>query len=175
MPLWYNAIQKVYVENWGPGISIINNDLNFNIDSKINTTTHFTAVVNGKRLRLYIDDQKVVDLPTFLHGRVGRYASFYLNGTKPDEYNHIVAISDIRITREGQDLRSQILKGGFSTTQILFATASDKIQPGSYGFLEQLAQVLLADKSLELTIVGHTDSDGDEATNLLLSQKGQQA
>jgi len=171
LPLWYKANQYVAVENWGKGVSKINNRIDFALDSKLNTTTRYTVVVNGKRLRVYLDNQKVADLPSLLQNSAGRYFSFYLWGTNPEEYNHIVAVSNIKITEEKQDLRSMILKGGFSTTQILFASGSDRIQASSYGFLDELAATLNANPGFKLRIIGHTDSDGEETANLTLSAK----
>ncbi|MCD8538427.1 MAG: OmpA family protein [Leadbetterella sp.] len=171
LPLWYKAGQHVLVSNWGKGVSKIDNKIDFALDSRLNTTTHYTVVVNGRRLRVYLDNQKVVDLPSLLQNSTGRSFAFYLWGTKPEEYDHIVAVSNIKITEEGQDLRSMILKGGFSTTQILFASGSDKIQASSYGFLDELATTLNANTEFKLLIIGHTDSDGEEAANRALSGK----
>ena len=76
----------------------------------------------------------------------------------------------MKITEEGEDLRSLILKGGFSTTKILFDSGSDKIKKESYDFLDKMAKVLQDDKALRLNIIGHTDSDGDSVKNMTLSK-----
>lgn len=171
LPLWVGSNQYVQVQSWGKNSSNIKNDIDFDLDSKLNTTVHFTLVVNGNRLRVYLDDRKAVDLPSLLKGGFGKEFSFYLWGTDINKYNHIVAVSNIKITKEGQDLRSQILKGGFSTAEILFASGSDKIQSPSYSFLDDLANTLMADISLNIKIIGHTDNDGDGNSNMALSKK----
>ena len=169
--LWYNGNSDfVQVKNWGKISSKIDNKITYDIKSKLNRTSHFTMVVNKNRLRVYIDNEKLLDLPSLLQNNIARHVLFYLNGTSNAE-NHITAISNVKVTEEGQDLRSQILKGGFSTTKILFASGSDKLKPESYSFLDDLAQTLLNDQSLSVSIIGHTDSDGSEATNLALSKK----
>lgn len=170
--LWYNGQSDyVLVKNWDKNTSSkIDNKISYDIRSKLNTTSHFTLLVNGKRLRVYVDSGKVLDLPSLLQNNVAQHVTFYLNGTS-NEQSHIVAISNIKITEEGQDLRSQILKGGFSTTKILFASGSDKLKSESYSFLDKLAQTLNNDESLRVSIIGHTDSDGAEAANLTLSKK----
>lgn len=169
--LWYNGQSDyVLVKNWGKVSSKIDNKISYNIKSKLNTTTHFTLVVNKKRLRVYADNEKLLDLPSLLQNNIAQYVTFYLNGTS-NAQNHIVAISDVKITEEGQDLRSQILKGGFSTTKILFASGSDKLKDESFSFIDKLAQTLNDDISLSVSIIGHTDSDGAEAANLTLSKK----
>ena len=64
-----------------------------------------------------------------------------------------------------------ILKGGFTTTKILFDSGSDKIKNESFSYLDKIGKVLSEDKSIKLKIIGHTDSDGDTKANLSLSQK----
>ena len=139
------------------------------MQEKFNTITHFTVVVNKSRLRVFIDNEKAIDLPSFLSNNFGNYIQFYLKGTDPKE-KHIVAISNVKITEEGEDIRSMLLKGGFSTTKILFDSGSDKLKKESYEFLDKMAKVLQDDTSIRLNIIGHTDSDGDEVKNMTLSK-----
>jgi len=54
---------------------------------------------------------------------------------------------------------------------ILFDVNSDRIKPESYGSLKEIAGVLTENKELKVQIVGHTDSDGDDAANLELSKR----
>lgn len=170
LPLWVGANQYVQVQSWGKNTSGIKNDIQFDLDAKLNTTVHYTLVVNGNRLRVYLDDRKVVDLPSMLKGNLGKNFSFYLWGTDINKYNHIVAVSNIKITREGQDLRSQIKKGNFSTSDILFSSGSDKIQTSSYSLLDEIADAIKSEGTA-FKIIGHTDSDGNDASNLSLSKK----
>lgn len=169
--LWEGSAlpKKIHVENFGTS-SKINNNIDFDMNQKFNKTVHFTCVVNGKRLRVYIDNEKIIDLPSFLQDNVGRYVQFYLKGTKP-QMGHTMAISNIKITEEGEDIRSMILKGGFSTTKILFDSGSDTLKKESFIFLDKVGKALESDTSLKVMVIGHTDSDGDSKANLLLSQK----
>ncbi|MBP0903916.1 OmpA family protein [Mariniflexile gromovii] len=169
--LWQGSAlpRKIFVENFGVA-NKIKNSIDFDMNTKFNKSVHVTCVVNGKRLRVYMDNEKVIDLPSFLQDGLGRYIQFYLKGTKP-QLNHIVAISNIKITEEGEDIRSLILKGGFSTTKILFDSGSDKIKNESFSYLDKIGNVLKGDTSIKLKIIGHTDSDGDTKANLGLSQK----
>ena len=64
-----------------------------------------------------------------------------------------------------------ILKGGFSTTKILFDSGSDKLKPESFSFLDKIGKALESDATLSIKIIGHTDSDGDSKANLKLSEK----
>jgi len=53
--------------------------------------------------------------------------------------------------------------------------ASDQIKAPSYGALQDIAATLTANPAIHVKIVGHTDSDGEDAANLELSQKRAQA
>ncbi len=54
---------------------------------------------------------------------------------------------------------------------IYFETASDKIKAESFEALDKVAAILIAHPSANLSIEGHTDSQGDDAMNLALSKK----
>ncbi len=169
--LWQGSSvpDQINVYNQGADFTI-NNNVSYKINEKLNGTMHFTVVVNGKRFRLYIENDKVIDIPSFLQNDAGRYVQFYLHGTEPT-LNHIVAISNIKITEESEDIRSLLMKGGFSTTKILFDSGSDQIKSDSYQFLNKVGKALESDSNMKVMIIGHTDSDGDDNANLSLSQK----
>jgi outer membrane protein OmpA-like peptidoglycan-associated protein len=48
---------------------------------------------------------------------------------------------------------------------------SDRLKGESYGSLKEIANVLTEAADVRVVIVGHTDSDGDEASNLDLSRR----
>jgi outer membrane protein OmpA-like peptidoglycan-associated protein len=54
---------------------------------------------------------------------------------------------------------------------ILFDVNSDRIRGESYGTLKEIAAVLRENAALKVRIIGHTDSDGDDASNLDLSRR----
>lgn len=164
-----NICNQINVENWGKNNGKIDNTIPFNLQEKLNGKIHFTIVVNKNRLRVFIQDEKAIDLPSFLSNSFGNFIQFYLKGTDTKQ-NHLVALSNIIITEEGEDIRSKILKGGFSTNQILFDSGSDQLKRDSFEMLQKIGKVLQDDASLRILIIGHTDSDGDEVKNMTLSK-----
>ena len=105
--LWKEAdyiTDQIRVQNWGKVKTKIDNKIPFSINDRLNNIMQFTVVVNGPRLRLYIDNQKAVDLPSLLKPDLGRYMQFYLKGTDTQK-GHIVALANVVITEEGEDLR----------------------------------------------------------------------
>lgn len=70
------------------------------------------------------------------------------------------------------DTRHKFLEiGKYSTTGIKFDVNSDKIKGESYGTLKDFAAVMTENPDVKVKIVGHTDSDGDDASNMTLSKK----
>lgn len=63
-----------------------------------------------------------------------------------------------------------IRQTGKVTLYINFDTGSATIKPESYPTIDQIAEMLNADKALKISIEGHTDSTGDPAGNQRLSE-----
>lgn len=81
-------------------------------------------------------------------------------------------ISNIKLAKGLPDTRHKLMvEGKFSTTAILFDINSATIKPESAGVLKEIAVILNENKEVKIKIIGHTDSDGDNATNLILSKK----
>ncbi len=128
------------------------------------------------RLRVYINEDKVIDIPQAFNSSI-KYNAFklgaqymnYSNGrTNDDEF----MVSNFRYAIGAADTRSKLMSTGkFSTTGILFDVNSDKIKAGSYGTLKEIAGVLTENPTVKVKIIGHTDSDGNAAANVTLSQK----
>lgn len=133
--------------------------------------------VNGKRIRMFVDGNKKVDLPTQFKPEY-RKSLFFTSITSgwaetADAYFYI---GNLTIAETGKDERSSVLKdlmekGSFSTTAILFATGSDKIQSESTTVLNQIKDALSQAPDMRIKIIGHTDNEGDNASNLALSKK----
>ncbi|MCB9032331.1 MAG: OmpA family protein [Chitinophagales bacterium] len=124
---------------------------------------------NG-RLRLYLDDEKVFDLPkAFQTGVNYNGIVFYTDGLSEENY---YGISNLKLAVGEPDTRSKLItEGKFSTSGILFDVNSANIKSTSHGVIKEIADALKENPSVKIKIIGHTDSDGDDATNLALSKK----
>ncbi|MBX6379291.1 MAG: OmpA family protein [Thermoflavifilum aggregans] len=127
-----------------------------------------------KRVRVYVNENKVLDLtsilpPDMIVNTLAWSAYRYFND---DKY----FIGNIRIAKSLPDSRNDMLQTGkYSTTGILFDVNSAEIKPESYGILKEIAGHLKLAEGAKITIIGHTDSDGDETKNLELSKKRAEA
>nr|WP_295930032.1 OmpA family protein [uncultured Dyadobacter sp.] len=127
------------------------------------------------RLRLYVDDFKVWDLPrAFDATRKYNFIAFSNHGYHEEANRYF--ISDLRLAVGAPDTRNKLItEGKFSTTGILFDINSAGIRPESYGTLKDIAAVLTENAGVKVKIIGHTDSDGDDAQNLVLSKRRAEA
>tara|TARA_R110002167_G_scaffold341088_1_gene549273 strand:- start:168 stop:1451 length:1284 start_codon:yes stop_codon:yes gene_type:complete len=131
---------------------------------------HVSIWRQKERLRVYLNENKIIDLPKILPTKM-KPNLFVLRTEGFEEEDHYFA-TNLRIAVGNPDTRNKLLtEGKLVTNGILFAVNSDKIKPESYGVLKEIAGILKESNDVKVIIVGHTDSDGDEASNLELSKK----
>lgn len=143
------------------------NDLqNWNSDEK--PFVKISIWRQGTRLRLYVDETKVWDIPRFFAEKDPYKMSFFHNF-----YDALpLLVTNIRIATAPADSRNKLMtEGKLVSLGILFDVNSDQIKPESYGALKEIAGILNEAAGVQVQIVGHTDSDGDDKTNLELSKK----
>ena len=133
--------------------------------------TYHVAVWRQKnRLRVYLNETKVVDAPSLLSPDIKYNAIRFSTSFNNDGSTWL--ISNFKLASGLPDTRNKLLnEGKFSTTGILFDVNSANIKASSYGTLKDIAAVLKENATINVKIVGHTDSDGDNNANLDLSKK----
>jgi OOP family OmpA-OmpF porin len=134
---------------------------------KTNQKYHVAIWVQKQRVRIYANENKVLDVPRAVPA-----------GSKPNIFRFdsrdeaVPLIGNFRIAAGLPDMRNKLLKDGkIISYGIQFDINSDKLKPESYSTLKVIAEILKEDPSLKLQVVGHTDSDGDNASNLDLSKR----
>ncbi|MGD1841254.1 MAG: OmpA family protein [Thermonemataceae bacterium] len=139
---------------------------------KAGTVARISIWRQKTRLRVYINEVKVWDLPRAYAPETIYRLIFTGGGCE----GSIPYISDMSLAVGKPDTRSKLItEGKFVTRGILFDVNSDKIKGESYGTLKDIAQVLSENPTVRVKIIGHTDADGEEQTNLQLSQKRAEA
>jgi len=120
---------------------------------------------------MYVNDEKIWDIPKAFDPA----AKYNFLGFRVDGYHkesNLYFLSNLRVAVGAPDTRNKLItEGKYSTTGILFDVNSDKIKPESFGTLKDIAAVLTENPDLKIKIIGHTDSDGEDAKNLELSKK----
>lgn len=124
------------------------------------------------RIRLYVNQEKVVDVPRFFVEKTPYELAFFRQFFGDCE----VFLTNVRFAIAGTDTRSKLIEEGrFVTNEILFDVNSDVIKSESTAALKDIGNILRDNPSVNILIVGHTDSDGDGAANLELSKKRAQS
>ncbi|NAY92248.1 OmpA family protein [Muricauda sp. JGD-17] len=145
------------------------------IRDEVLNSPHISIAVNNQRFRLWVNEVKYVDVPRLIApGSVINTVKFHANGFKDGKEQ--VFITNLKVAEGGVDLRRKLIsEGKISTNGILFDSGSDNIQPQSMGIIRQISQVLKQESSMKLKIVGHTDADGSEESNMKLSKNRAEA
>jgi OmpA-OmpF porin, OOP family len=126
---------------------------------------HIAIWVQKSRLRLYMDEKKLFDLP-----KAFPFATAKMDRLRLEE--GAAMISNIRIAIGNPDMRNKLLtEGKLVSYGIYFDVNKDVVKPESYGTLKMIATVLTENPDVKIKIVGHTDSDGADAANLDLSKR----
>lgn len=151
--------------------SQINNNITGDIRKDVLEEPHISIAVNKQRFRLWVNEKKYIDIPRFIDaGSVMTALKFEVMYFKDGKER--LFMKNLKVAEGGLDLRRKLIsEGKVSTNGILFDSGSANIQPQSMGIIRQISQVLLQEKSMNLQIEGHTDSDGDDASNMELSKK----
>jgi OmpA-OmpF porin, OOP family len=145
--------------------------------SSFNKVVHYSMQVQKTRFRLWVDDKKVFDIPRAINiADTMNQLYFHLEGSNYKEEEIGLFVSNLKIATGLPDTRHKLVEEGkFSTTGILFEVAAATIKPESSGVLKDVAAAIKSNAGMRVKIIGHTDSDGADATNLELSKKRAEA
>jgi OmpA-OmpF porin, OOP family len=129
---------------------------------------HVIVWVQNRRVRIYHQGGKVLDMPTNIYADT-KFNRFRFSGYSRNAYPFV---SNLKITTASPDTRSKLItEGKLVSYGIYFDSGKDVVKPESFGAIKEIAAVLKENPTVRVKIVGHTDSDGDDAKNLDLSKR----
>jgi len=169
------AEQDGHTVEYGLKNDVLGTKGDFPITTYANKVLHVSMALNKTRIRIYLDQTKVLDLPRAL--TPGMRTNFFLNSNQVVPAAELdMYVGNVRIASAETDARSLLVKqlmesGKAVTNDILFDVNSDVIKSQSYDVVNQFGDALKANPSLKIKITGHTDSDGNAANNMELSKK----
>ena len=130
---------------------------------------HVSMCVQGKRFRFWWNEAKVFDLAAVNEDYLPNQLGFSFGSVGGSD----CYISNIRIAKDIPDTRARFEEGKL-VSNLLFFTGTAKLKPESMGALLDVSKVLK--EAVEpVKIIGHTDSDGDDAANIKLSEERAEA
>ena len=124
-------------------------------------------MVDGAHAKLFINEKRISNAPRIELAR-GDRITFEMWGRD----DRPIYLGNIRLAAGGRDLYDDLIeKGRVATHGILFDVNSDRIRRESTPTLEEIGEMLADHADLRISIEGHTDADGDDASNQALSDK----
>jgi len=128
-------------------------------------------MVTKSSVKCYVDNERLVNAPKSEYFKPTSFA-ISIHGDDVDFEKEKIFFRNFRFAEGGKTMREQLDESGHIVTHgIYFDMNSDKIRGESYKTLADIAQMMTDDATLKLMIEGHTDSDGNDASNLELSER----
>jgi outer membrane protein OmpA-like peptidoglycan-associated protein len=152
------------------GSEVINNNVELNSYTNNQNMAKVQFWRQKNRLRMYVNGEKVWDLPNAFQEANYNSIVFFIHGyhDKKDKYY----ISNLKLAEAGADTRHKLIETGtFTTNEILFDTNKSTIKSTSTTVLNELGKALQDNPTVKVKITGHTDSDGKELDNQKLSEQ----
>jgi OmpA-OmpF porin, OOP family len=129
----------------------------------------FGLWVQQGRLRAYVDGKRLVDVNQVDVSGI-THVDAQIAGYRPN------GIRRVRLAESAPDFSAMIsTTGKFVTHGIYFDTDSDVLKPESAPVIKEVASALTKNPALKLEVDGYTDSVGDAAHNLDLSNRRAQS
>lgn len=135
---------------------------------KVGEVNHIAIARKGNGLQVFVNGKEYFNQSNVFDSGITYYPLF--RSHQWYEYTGMY-ITNFRVGTNTPNATNDLQKDGmFVTSAIYFDTASSRIKPESWATLNNAAQAIKS-TSGTIMITGHTDSDGSDETNLILSQK----
>src|SRR5688572_17862145 len=151
------------------GVSKALSDATENLPYSNNKPIHVSICVQDKRYRLWWDSKKLYDLSAVDEKTLPNQLQFVFHYANEAEFY----VSNIRVAKDVPDTRKQFQDGKL-ISNLLFYSGTVNLKRESMGALMDVSKVI-KDATSPVKIIGHTDSDGEDASNQTLSQQRAEA
>jgi OmpA-OmpF porin, OOP family len=152
------------------GGELMSNQVELTSFNQNNNTAKVQFWRQKNRLRMYVNGEKVWDLPNAFQDVNYNSIVFYINTYSNKENKYY--ISNLRLAEAVADTRHKLIETGtFTTSEILFDTNKSTIKSSSANILNEIGKALQENPTVKVSITGHTDSDGKDTDNQKLSEQ----
>jgi outer membrane protein OmpA-like peptidoglycan-associated protein len=125
---------------------------------------HISLAYTRGKLKVYMDDTRVINIPHLDGTPVG-----ITLGTTSDGDNRF--IKNVRLAEGGVKYYDRVLQDGkIIVTGIKFDVNKATLKPESMGPINKIFELMEENPELRFSVEGHTDSEGKEDFNITLSQ-----
>ncbi len=124
------------------------------------------AYTNGK-FKAYLDDTRLLNVPRLDMNPSGiTFYSYHASDDIP------IYLKNIRIAEGGVKYYDRLMEDGkIIANGIRFDVGKATLKPESMGIINEVVDLMKDHPDLNFSVEGHTDSDGDDALNMELSDK----
>ncbi len=132
-----------------------------------NRWMHIAVAYTSEKFKAYMDDTRLINIPRLDIDPTGiTIYSYHASDQNP------IYVKNIRIAEGGVKYYDRVMQDGkIVANGIRFDVGKASLRPESMGIINEVADLMEEHSDLKFSIEGHTDSDGDEALNMELSQK----
>ncbi|GAB3989166.1 hypothetical protein GCM10028807_13480 [Spirosoma daeguense] len=126
---------------------------------------HYAIVVKDNQVKIYCDQYRVLVVPEVIF----KATSLVIGGDASDGKNMMFRNFKLASGGDINLIGKAFTDGKYISHGILFDVNKATLKPESMGEINAIVKALSANPALKVEISGHTDSDGDDASNLKLS------
>jgi outer membrane protein OmpA-like peptidoglycan-associated protein len=137
--------------------------------SKNGTWRHISIAYTKGKLKVYIDDTRLINIPHAEGNPKG--ITFEMDGYAADKSEDIQYMKNFRIAKGGVKYYDRVLsEGKIIVNGIKFDVNKATLKPESMGPINEIYQLMIDNPTINFSVEGHTDSDGDDSNNQTLSE-----
>lgn len=124
------------------------------------------AFTNGK-LKAYMDDTRLINTPHYDKNPTG----LTIKGELYSDDTNVKYVKNVRIAEGGVKYYDRAMQDGkIVVNGIRFDIGKATLKPESMGPINEIYNLMVKQPELNFSVEGHTDSDGNDATNQTLSE-----
>ena len=128
---------------------------------------HISIACTDGKLKAYLDDTRLINIPRldFNPGGISLYAYH------ASDENHCY-VKNVRIAKGGVKYYDRMMQDGkIIVNGIRFDVNKSTLKPESMGAINEIYTLMKDNPGLKFSVEGHTDSQGDDAFNMKLSEE----
>ena len=130
---------------------------------------HVSIGINESSLKVYLNQERVLNAP-IQSGKL-RTFQFTAESATADALGSQAFVRNVRIAKGGANPYKKLTaEGRIIARGINFDVGKATLKPESMGALNNIVKMMQEHPELKFEVGGHTDSDGDDALNMKLSQ-----
>ena len=154
--VWYSGMELYPARSDLPGKADIKN-----------RWAHIAVAYTAGKMKAYIDETRLINIPHLGFEPTG----FSLHAYHASD-NQPFFVKNIRIAEGGVKYYDRFLQDGkIVSNGIRFDTGKASLRPESMGVLNEIFGMMNKHPEINISIEGHTDSDGDDTLNQKLSEQ----